>query len=105
MTSTPNSSFDLPQNHHGKTAHNAIGQRKSKRLSKRAQVPIIVRIRFLIFVNLSSVFLSDDSSSNRGNCCISTIILRKTKLLTVNWFLFYFMSVCVYLFEKKKTWY
>lgn len=42
MTSTPNSSFDVPQNGNGKTAHNTIGKRKSKRLSKRAQVPLIM---------------------------------------------------------------
>ena len=49
MTSTPNSSFDNIENRHGvngKTAHNAIGRRKSKRQSKRTPVPLKVSLFF-----------------------------------------------------------
>jgi hypothetical protein len=42
MTSTPNSSFIPMGNHHGKTAYNTIGQRKSKRRSKRTPLPLLV---------------------------------------------------------------
>lgn len=45
MTSTPNSSFDIIETRNGgssKTANNIIGRRKSKRLSKRTPVSIIV---------------------------------------------------------------
>jgi hypothetical protein len=57
MTSTPNSSFDIIENRNignGKTAHNTISKRKSKRLSKRTPVPLIVSFFFLIslFINL-----------------------------------------------------
>ncbi|CAF1330707.1 unnamed protein product [Adineta steineri] len=38
MTSTPNSSFDIVENRTGKTAHNVIGKRKSK----RTPVPLIM---------------------------------------------------------------
>jgi hypothetical protein len=44
MTSTPNSSFDIIENRNGKTAHNVINKRKSK----RTPGPIIVRL-FLTF--------------------------------------------------------
>ncbi len=45
MTSTPNSSFDLIENRNGKTAHNVIGRRKSK----RTPIPIMVNFFFLTF--------------------------------------------------------
>lgn len=40
MTSTPNSSFDAIETRSGKTAHNVIGRRKSK----RTPVPTIVKL-------------------------------------------------------------
>ena len=43
MTSTPNSSFDTIENRNGKTAHNVIGKRKSKRIP----VPVIVNTSFV----------------------------------------------------------
>ena len=49
MTSTPNSSFDNMENRNGpngKTAHNTIDRRKSKRQSKRTPVPLIVNLFF-----------------------------------------------------------
>jgi len=52
MTSTPNSSFDIIENRNvgnGKTAHNTIGRRKSKRLSKRTPVPLTVSFLFVIY--------------------------------------------------------
>ncbi|CAF4969469.1 unnamed protein product [Rotaria sp. Silwood1] len=42
MTSTPNSSLLNMENHHGKTAYNTIGQRKSKRRSKRTPLPLVM---------------------------------------------------------------
>lgn len=42
MTSTPNSSFIPTENRNGKTSHNTIGQRKSKRRSKRTPLPLLV---------------------------------------------------------------
>ncbi len=59
MTSTPNSSFDIIENRNignGKTAHNTISQRKTKRLSKRTPVPLIVSFRF--FFLLISLFIN-----------------------------------------------
>ncbi len=58
MTSTPNSSFDIIENRNignGKTAHNTISKRKSKRLSKRTPVPLIVSFLFLIFFIYKSI--------------------------------------------------
>ncbi|CAF1260531.1 unnamed protein product [Adineta ricciae] len=40
MTSTPNTSFFPVDNHYNKTAHNTIGERKSKRQSKRMHQPL-----------------------------------------------------------------
>lgn len=57
MTSTPNSSFVPMENHNGKTAHNTIGQRKSKRRSKRTPFPLLVSgILFLLHM-LKYLFL------------------------------------------------
>ncbi len=49
MTSTPNSSFIPMENHNGKTAHNTIGQRKSKRRSKRTPLPLLVSLLLFLF--------------------------------------------------------
>ncbi|UJR07856.1 hypothetical protein I4U23_012139 [Adineta vaga] len=47
MTSTPNSSFLPMENHHGKTAHNPIGERRSKRRSKRTPLPLLTCARII----------------------------------------------------------
>ncbi len=58
MTSTPNCSFNPTENHNGKTAHNTIGQRKSKRRSKRTPLPLLVSlILFPFSYALKSLFL------------------------------------------------
>jgi len=64
MTSTPNSSFDIVENRNGKTAHNVIGRRKSK----RTPVPIMVNLfsYFFIFI-LINIYL-DNSRNDRRNC-------------------------------------
>ena len=49
MTSTPNSSFIPMGNHNVKTAHNTIGQRKSKQRSKRTPLPLLVSLTRLSF--------------------------------------------------------
>ena len=46
MTSTPNSSFLPMENYHDRTAHNTIGQRKSKRRSKRTPLPLLVSFHY-----------------------------------------------------------
>ncbi len=60
MTSTPNSSFDNIENRNGRTAHNVIAKRKSK----RTPVPLIVSLfsYFFVFINMN-MFL-DGSKSN-----------------------------------------
>ncbi|CAF0861300.1 unnamed protein product [Adineta steineri] len=44
MTSTPNTSFIPMENYHVKTAHNTIGERRSKRRSKKTHPPLIVNV-------------------------------------------------------------
>jgi hypothetical protein len=63
MTSTPNSSFDTMENRiggNGKTAHNTIGRRKSKRLSKRTPVPLIVSLFLIFFISIIMNMILDD---------------------------------------------
>ena len=60
MTSTPNSSFDIIENRNGKTAHNIIGRRKSK----RTPVPMIVNLFFSYFLYLFLINICLDNSTN-----------------------------------------
>ena len=91
MTSTPNSSFD-----NIKTTHNAIGKRKSKRLSKRTPVPLIVRlflsksIPFLI----QNSFLDDSTSYRRDSNVYSIIETLICKLILI------LLNVCLCVFIR-----
>lgn len=69
MTSTPNSSFDIIETRSGKTAHNTIGKRKSK----RTPVPAIVSLfrYFFLLILINSIL--DDSTSDRRNCNVFII--------------------------------
>ena len=90
MTSTPNSSFIPEEIHHGKTAYNTIGQRRSKRRSKRTPLPLLVSITFASNCLMISLFLGSSRFQRRNdgvlmiyyNCsCISSPCL------------FYFVSI------------
>ena len=56
MTSTPNSSFFPVDNHYNKTAHNTIGERKSKRQSKRMHQPLHVSYQYILFFTYKTCF-------------------------------------------------
>lgn len=61
MTSTPNSSFMPMEYHNNKTAHNIIGQRKSKRQSKRTPLPLLVSFILFLFKKYLFLFILDSS--------------------------------------------
>ncbi len=77
MTSTPNSSFDIIENRNcdnGKTAHNAINRRKSKR---RTPAPLIVSFFFLTFyISNHSFVCLDDSTTHRRNSNVFVTIIK-----------------------------
>ena len=67
MTSTPNSSFIPMENHHGKTAHNAINQRKSKRRSQRTPLPLLVNFILYFIYKITSLFSGNSRYKRRNN--------------------------------------
>ncbi len=93
MTSTPNSSFDNIENRNGKTAHNAIGKRRSKRISQRTPVPLTVSLFLNLYIYNSIMFFLDDSTSDRRNG--RDLVLSSITL--VNLFLFYYVCLCVFI--------
>jgi hypothetical protein len=96
MTSTPNSSFMPMENHNGKTAHNTIGQRKSKRRSKRTPLPLLVSFICLLKYVMKCLFLDGSRYRRRNN---SVLVICYNYSCTF-FFLFFTLCLSVYIYSK-----